>query len=445
MTTRTLAAKLEFFIRLVFSRRVAAVTSLFVFGCLHGGVAQAGICDRTPAVTAGTLELLPDVEDCAVVTPDHLAGISAVMDLSSKQIDSLQRGDFEGLANLFGLDLRDNNLEGIPAGTFSGLQNLDTLYLDDNRLTELPFQLLDEIPRLRVLGLKNNELTKESLTRFRPPADTSGLNTPLREDSFMLDALDALAHIDTLRIEDGHISEVSVSSATGGRSQVAAAYQPDPSMEYRNHITAARLFPSSLELDPTQFAGFGIVAFTSGPLSQEERYLSICEGYFNTFVNVVELTRRPIDWSDLFVTYWPTRWDEESTIGSARSFEDAGAACGVHVRALSLQESQNAVQRAERQIGSSLSGAGPFLLGWYKPAETWEAESATVLILDLSMVQNTKQATRAFGFWKDQIERDPRTWRNGWNLEEIRMKLAFLADSLGRLFVGFWQDVRPLG
>ena len=442
MTARILFHQFASRIRSVNVRRAAIVAPLVLSTGFQFDEPQVGICGRTPVVIETILGVISTVDDCAAVTPDHLADISHVMDLSGRGISVLQVGDFQGLENLIGLDLRRNELQSVPIGVFSGLQQLDTLYLDDNPLVEVPIQALDDLPNLRILGLSNNDLTIGSLVF---PADSRhspepGL-TPSIDFVSTLDQSDTPVDLRTVRIEDGSISDISVALPI---SVWAHVVEDGPDLLGSHPIEVARISRLDEGLDPRMFGGFGIVAFVEGPIGQEARYRSICEGYFNVFVSALLLRADGIPFAQQFVTYWPTQQDGTLVSYDTGLFADADRFCKDHVEKLDLRVSRDFLKRAESHVGGRIVGRGPFLLAWSRPVDTWEAERAVVLVLDLSRIESTTQANQAFRWWKDQIQTDPESWENGWDIRLIRMKLAFLADSLGRLLVGFWRNVQPL-
>ena len=141
-----------------------------------------GVCDRHLAVRAAIVAKISAASTCAEVTDTHLAGIGS-LDLSGEGIDSLHKGDFEGLTGLTELDLSDNALDHLPgdlfehldfsmrtlklngnplgafpAGVFDPLTGLKTLDLSNTGLTELPAGLFAELDRLEVLQLVENRL-----------------------------------------------------------------------------------------------------------------------------------------------------------------------------------------------------------------------------------------------------------------------------------------------
>jgi len=121
-------------------------------------VSDAGVCNRTPAVSA-EIAKRARVGNCAEVTQEHLERVTW-LDLPNAGIWRLSSGDFAGLPNLGSVYLQDNDLAGLPAGVFDGLARLVHLDLSGNRLKELPGGLLANNAELRHLYLDENELAE---------------------------------------------------------------------------------------------------------------------------------------------------------------------------------------------------------------------------------------------------------------------------------------------
>ena len=142
--------------------RCAVAGLLLLLTTLAAAPAHAqlsGICGRTAAVQTAILAEIPNVDDCANVTADHLAAITGSLLLKDQEIAALAAGDFAGLTSLTGLTLRNNLLSTLPAGVFDGLTALTALDLIDNALMTLPAGVFDGLTALTVLGLTNNALT----------------------------------------------------------------------------------------------------------------------------------------------------------------------------------------------------------------------------------------------------------------------------------------------
>ena len=116
------------------------------------------ICDRTPEVRDAILYTL-SVVNCSSVNRSSVdLGRVFSLDLSSRGIDSLKVGDFDGLTNLRELRLYNNGLVSLPEGVFDGLTNLEQLHLYGNGLVSLPEGVFDGLTNLEQLHLHRNDL-----------------------------------------------------------------------------------------------------------------------------------------------------------------------------------------------------------------------------------------------------------------------------------------------
>ena len=130
---------------------------------------EASICNRTVEVVDAIVQAVFGIDSCSDVSNAHLAQLTT-LDLSGRDISSLQSGDFAGLSALEELLLSDNRLTALPADIFSGLVSLQSLRLHGNQLTAVPADVFADLSALEVLGLRDNHL--ESL----PASLLSGLS-----------------------------------------------------------------------------------------------------------------------------------------------------------------------------------------------------------------------------------------------------------------------------
>ena len=187
---------------------IVAVTYL-----VHGDPALAqgtGFCGRTHEVQTRILEALDSIDDCADVTDEDLAGITAEIwvrlqpqdsqefksddcdGLSSITYLNLLSGDqvtelpedifddldsledlylflelselpediFDGLSNLNTLVASSNEMRTLPADVFDGLDELEYLYLDSNQIEVLPNDVFDGLDNLKSLKLTTNDISE---------------------------------------------------------------------------------------------------------------------------------------------------------------------------------------------------------------------------------------------------------------------------------------------
>ena len=124
-----------------------------------------GVCDRTLQVRDAIVRVLSGVDDCALVTSEHLASIQS-LSLFGQGIVALQDADFSGLSNLKGLELSNNKLTTLPERVFAGLDSLQVLELRQNDLISLPLDVFSRLFNLKGLALSGNDLGR--LPRLRP-------------------------------------------------------------------------------------------------------------------------------------------------------------------------------------------------------------------------------------------------------------------------------------
>ena len=129
--------------------RIAAALALVVPG---GAAAEMpGICDQPLPVQEAILDQIGEC-NCGEVASSDLKKIT-ILDLSSRGLDSLQKGMFDGLVSLEKLDLTRNRLASLPAGIFDDLVSLEQLDLTRNRLASLPAGIFDDLVSLEQLDL----------------------------------------------------------------------------------------------------------------------------------------------------------------------------------------------------------------------------------------------------------------------------------------------------
>ena len=115
-----------------------------------------GICSRTSEVQTAILSVIDGVNDCRLVTEEHLAGIVDSLNLRSQKINALKADDFSGMHNLRILNFYDNDLTSLPSKVFSGLSNLRFLSLFKNDLTTLPSGVFSGLSNLRFVSVDSN-------------------------------------------------------------------------------------------------------------------------------------------------------------------------------------------------------------------------------------------------------------------------------------------------
>ena len=171
--------------------------------------AQDGICGRTSEVITQIVRQISGVSDCANVTATHLAAITDLSTLRSKNISALAAGDFDGLTALTTLRLDGNALTELPDDVFDGLTSLNQLRLDGNALTELPADVFDGLTALDQLRLYDNALTELPADVFDGLTSLGSLY--LRENSLATlpdGVFDELTALTFLSLGDNSLTEL---------------------------------------------------------------------------------------------------------------------------------------------------------------------------------------------------------------------------------------------
>ncbi|MEM7044046.1 MAG: hypothetical protein AAF543_14645 [Pseudomonadota bacterium] len=194
-------------------------------------------------------------------------------------------------------------------------------------------------------------------------------------------------------------------------------------------VIASRLFAGPGQYPPEAFAAYGIVAFRSSALTEDqERNLAICEGYRSTLLPSSTVTEElDIPTSRQMVTVWPIATDAVAAGLESGEIDDV---CATAIDQYGFTSASVALRDPafQRHVNG---GDGPFLLAW-APTDQIGQRGALVLVLDLSYVRTPSQARRMFILWAREIEGDSSLWDNsGWNVSRLRAKLSLLADFYG--------------
>ena len=177
------------------------------------------------------------------------------------------------------------------------------------------------------------------------------------------------------------------------------------------------------EMPPRELAGYGIVAFTTLPLSHDvERYKSVCEAYKATLMSQAELPpNTPL--SEQMITYWP--------ITNKNTPEAQRADCPYLVSNYALRLGLDAIQDADKQKERLASRRGPFLIAW-APSASRFVPDALVLVMDLSELDSQRSFTEVFQDWRQHITDNPELWRRrGFNIEAVRRIIRDTFDRYG--------------
>ena len=174
----------------------------------------SGVCGRTEQVRDAIM-IQTAVSDCADVTTAQLADVGELQ-VFSKDIKSLQPGDFSGMAALGTLELDDNELGSLPDNVFSGLTALETLRLDDNELNSLPAGVFSDLTKLETLELDDNDLSSLPAGVFSGLTKLATLYLNGNELGSLPDnVFSGLAALETLELNDNNLSSLPAGVFSG--------------------------------------------------------------------------------------------------------------------------------------------------------------------------------------------------------------------------------------
>jgi hypothetical protein len=201
-----------------------------------------------------------------------------------------------------------------------------------------------------------------------------------------------------------------------------------------SQVKPSRIFAGPTQYPPTNFAAYGILAFTSRATSDDRsRYKMICRAYVAGLLHFTEVTAPQ---KSQMVTVWPIETDKEADRINAMRRDRL---CPEAVRRYGIRTSLGAIDDARNSKNvtlNTLDGVGPFLLAWSPTAEKGKSD-ALVLVSDLSKVTTWEQAQEIFLRWSHDIQDNPELWSNGWNIEKFRMTARLWVDKVGSVLTLF--------
>jgi hypothetical protein len=190
-------------------------------------------------------------------------------------------------------------------------------------------------------------------------------------------------------------------------------------------VRASRVFAGPNQYPPASFRAYGILAFpTRATPADQKRQVMFCNEYEADLPHVSEV---PIPPSQQMVTVWPLEAADQAERLNRAPRDPRG--CDYAVEHYGLVVALEAMNQADLTDEEKAEG-GPFLLAWSPAAEKGK-KPALVLKVDLSQITEAKDAKSLFIKWRQDIERDPRTWDRGWNVELVRDKLRYWLNDYG--------------
>ncbi len=162
-------------------------------------------CNRTPEVTESISTTL-EKTDCSKVTAEDLKAL-VVLDLSNKNLTTLQPDDFDGLTALEQLYLDDNQLSTLPSYIFDGLSSLFLLSLSNNQLIFLPSNVFNKLSTLHTLSLHGNKFPSLPVNLFNKLTSLNDLYLQNNQLTSLPDnVFDGLISLKRLSLENNQLS-----------------------------------------------------------------------------------------------------------------------------------------------------------------------------------------------------------------------------------------------
>lgn len=207
-------------------------------------------------------------------------------------------------------------------------------------------------------------------------------------------------------------------------------------------VRASRTFAGPTEFPPSGFSGYGILVFEVSPERDPERFQMFCLAYLDTLVDSERLTELGISPSEQMVTVMPvvSKFQAEQIASLPRE-----AACEQAATVYDRVQAQDAIAkaRAAEELTDGLShldGRGPFLLAWV-PGSEFGNQNTLVLAADLSNTSTPEQALSDMRTWVRDIQEDPQLWRQGWNIEGVRLIAQRWLDRRGVSLLKFLGEL----
>ena len=198
----------------------AVLLASALFAADHRGVVAQqvdGICGRTTAVQTALLAAISGASICEEVTPAQLSAVVS-LDLASKDIASLQAGDFAGLSGVTSINLSSNRINSLPTGLFTGTPDLEELNLSGNQLTTFPAGLFASKPELKRLDLGSNRISSLPAALFTEIPILDELNLSGNRFTAVPDLFDTLPDLRQLNLSGNQISALADGAFSGARA-----------------------------------------------------------------------------------------------------------------------------------------------------------------------------------------------------------------------------------
>lgn len=204
-------------------------------------------------------------------------------------------------------------------------------------------------------------------------------------------------------------------------------------------FSASRVFSGPTQYPPTSFAAYGILAFTSKAQhsdTERARFRMFCDAYLDglSHADTINDYSNPgaiLPKSEQMVTVWPIDDDYQADFLNQNTGKDI---CEIAIDHYDLGQASQAIRdaRATEDKDVNLNGRGPFLFAW-SPATEKGRKNTIVLYRNLSGATHPEHIKDMLRQWKEDIERNPSLWSNGFSIEKLRTEIRLLADKHGTI------------
>lgn len=176
------------------------------------------------------------------------------------------------------------------------------------------------------------------------------------------------------------------------------------------------------DMPPRGVAGYGIVAFTTRSLPQNNgRDKFVCEAFKAALVAQDELpSGTPL--TEQMVTFWPVL--NKSTPQALK------VDCAHLIENYALQLGLDAIADADKLKERLATRRGPFLIAW-APSESCSKQDAVVLVMDLSSIDSQSSFVEVFQDWRQKIVDNPQLWTRGFDVASLRRTIRDTFDRYG--------------
>jgi hypothetical protein len=192
--------------------------------------------------------------------------------------------------------------------------------------------------------------------------------------------------------------------------------------------TPARDVLFSNEEAPSGFGAYGYLIFTKRPSDDNfDRYIAVCNAFIRNLEPVSDYPSS--SWPSIMPTYWLAQ--------NQGQIDKDYPECQQWMEFYDYSRAKSIASATK-----VLSSEGPILVAWSQPFEK-TGNNETALVLDLSDFSN-RDLDRAFGIWMDRITRDPKIWRDGFNLVLAKESFRSFFEEYGDRFIRAVKTVKEI-